>query len=158
MHQSDIKNQRGFTLVEIITVISIITILFSIVLFSISQARQNSRDRVRVGDLAQIEFALVLYREKNNNTYPIGSDMVLNADSELYADLQPYLQNPLADPLSGSTGHDYVFDSNFICTDAGIGQVVIYAQNVEQTKNANFEDVCPEGSQTYTNSYVVVLD
>ena len=67
----------GFTIVELIVVISIVLLLVTIVLASIVEARQNTREKKRVSDLANIELALTLYREKNGEypTYPNGIEI-----------------------------------------------------------------------------------
>ena len=53
--------QKGFTLIELLVVIAIIGMLASIVLASLSAARENGRDARRVSDITQISRALELY-------------------------------------------------------------------------------------------------
>lgn len=65
-----IKNKKkGFTLIELLVVIAIIGILSSVVLASLSTARQKSRDAKRVSDIGQVQLALELYFD-GNQTYP----------------------------------------------------------------------------------------
>lgn len=64
------KNQaKGFTLVELLVVISIIGLLASVVLVALSSARAKSRDAKRVADMNQMAKALELYFN-DANTYP----------------------------------------------------------------------------------------
>ena len=64
------KNRKGgFTLIELLVVIAIIGILSSVVLASLSTARQKSRDAKRVADLGQIQLALELQFDASS-TYP----------------------------------------------------------------------------------------
>ena len=59
---NSIKNtKKGFTLIELLVVIAIIGILSSVVLASLSTARQKSRDAKRISDVGQIQLALELY-------------------------------------------------------------------------------------------------
>ncbi len=65
-----IKNTRkGFTLIELLVVIAIIGILSSVVLASLSTARQKSRDAKRISDIGQIQLALELYFDQSQS-YP----------------------------------------------------------------------------------------
>jgi len=162
------KLRTGFTLVEIVVVVSIISILCGIVLASISQARQNSRDKERIADLANIKFALVLYREKNN-TYPTGSDVIIGANPATTFDttMVPFIPNTLSDPLYGKGGYFYRYNADFTCTEAH--QRVVYAQTVENSGTANFSTLCTHsnagaypGAITGTtpvtvNSYIMIL-
>ena len=63
------STKRGFTLIELLVVIAIIGILSSVVLASLSTARQKSRDAKRISDVGQIQLALELYFDANQS-YP----------------------------------------------------------------------------------------
>jgi len=64
--------RRGFTLVELLIVISIIGLLTAIGLVAYSQASVNARNGKRKGDMEQLRAALVFYRT-DNGTYPVTS-------------------------------------------------------------------------------------
>lgn len=74
-------NYSGFTLVELLVVISIIGILSSFAVVSLNTARQKARDALRKGDMAQIRTALNLYYDNNAYQYPVcGNFDPLEAD------------------------------------------------------------------------------
>ena len=64
------QTKIGFTLLEMLIVITIISILASIGLVSYTSFNKNSRDARRKADIEQIRAALELYRS-NNGTYPL---------------------------------------------------------------------------------------
>ncbi len=64
MFKSIKGSRKGFTLIELLVVIAIIGILSSVVLASLSTARQKSRDAKRISDLGQVQLALELYFDK----------------------------------------------------------------------------------------------
>ena len=67
---TSIKNtKKGFTLIELLVVIAIIGILSSVVLASLSTARQKSRDAKRISDIGQIQLALELFFDASQS-YP----------------------------------------------------------------------------------------
>lgn len=71
------KATKGFTLIELLVVIAIIGLLASIVLVSLTTARQKARDSRRVGDLRQVQLALELYFDANTGTgYPDSANTV----------------------------------------------------------------------------------
>ena len=55
------KKQRGFTLIELMVVISIIALLSSVVLSSLSVARASGRDAKRIAEAKQVETALNIF-------------------------------------------------------------------------------------------------
>jgi len=62
--------RAGFTLVELLVVISIIGILSSLAVVSLNNARTKARDALRKADMAQIRTALNLYYD-DKIKYPI---------------------------------------------------------------------------------------
>lgn len=64
-----LNTQAGFTLLELLVVISIVSLFSSIVLSSTAQARRKARDSVRKQTLLQLQKALESYYN-DNNQYP----------------------------------------------------------------------------------------
>ena len=64
-----VNNAEGFTLVEILVVVTIISLLASIAAVSYSQFIKQSRDTRRKTDIEQIRAAIELY-QNFNNVYP----------------------------------------------------------------------------------------
>lgn len=63
------RESKGFTLIELLVVIAIIGVLASIVLASLNNARRKSRDARRITDVKQIQLALELSFDSNQE-YP----------------------------------------------------------------------------------------
>ena len=63
------KNKKGFTLIEILIVISIIGLLASVVLVNLGGFRAKGRDSRRIADLRTLQNTLELYFGVNNK-YP----------------------------------------------------------------------------------------
>lgn len=72
------KNQRGFTLIEILIVVAIIGMLSSIVLVGLGSFRARGRDARRVADIKEIQNALELSYARYGE-YQIGSNIDTNA-------------------------------------------------------------------------------
>ena len=72
------KTQKGFTLIELLVVIAIIGILSSVVLASLSTARQKSRDAKRVSDIGQVQLALELFFDAKQS-YPSTTPSICGA-------------------------------------------------------------------------------
>lgn len=69
------KKGAGFTLIELLVVIAIIGLLATIAVIALNQARSNSRDSKRIGDLKQINTALQLYYSRSQDfEYPASED------------------------------------------------------------------------------------
>lgn len=91
-----LKTARGFTLIELLVVIAIIGILSSVVLASLNDARQKSRDAKRVADIKQLQLALELFFDSNASYATTG----LSALTPTYIAVIP------TDPLGGSYFYD----------------------------------------------------
>lgn len=154
----DGKARSGFTLIELMVVIAVIGMLAVIILAAISTARQNTREKVRVSDLGEIEFALTLYREANRNYPSFPSGVQIGTGGTLDTQIQNFIGSIPRDPREGGV-YGYWYDSNFTCSDTG--QAVVFVRTMEQAKNANFDDVCTDPSADTTvagaSSYVQIL-
>ncbi|MFA5991420.1 MAG: type II secretion system protein [Candidatus Doudnabacteria bacterium] len=73
------KNQKGFTLIEITVVVSIIALLASVLLVALNSARKKARDARRMADMKQITTALDFYYD-TNGSYPNVSGNAVNCD------------------------------------------------------------------------------
>src|SRR5947209_2320651 len=82
------KQPTGFTLVELLVVIGIIALLISILLPSLSRARETA-NRVKCGsNLRQIGQAMMLYANENQGSYP-----------------RTYMKSPVAAIITDTTGN-----------------------------------------------------
>lgn len=155
------KVHKGFTLVEIMVVVAIISMMIGIISAGISQARENTREKKRVSDLANIEFALTLYREKERDYPNFPTGVEIEPELELGSVVQEFMGNSYTDPSISESGgaFAYWYDSDFTCTEPG--QVVIFARTMEQSKNANFDELCTDtgagGETADSGSFIVVL-
>ena len=66
------KNKKAFTLVELVVVVTILAVLWSIVFISMQEYSANSRDSVRINDLSNLETSLWVY-EVNSWRFPLPS-------------------------------------------------------------------------------------
>ena len=83
-------NKKGFTLVELLVVISIIGILSSLSTASVNIARKKSRDAKRQSDISQVQLALYLYFD-DNLSFPIADVLPANAIENWDLYLRPEL-------------------------------------------------------------------
>lgn len=67
------KIHSGFTIIELLVVVAIISLLTSIALIGYSNARRKARDAKRLGDMTQMLNALALF-EAANKGYPGDAD------------------------------------------------------------------------------------
>ena len=64
------KNEKGFTLIEIVLVLAIAGLLLVIVFLAVSGAQKSRRDSQRKADNARIEAQLESFAGNNNGVYP----------------------------------------------------------------------------------------
>jgi prepilin-type N-terminal cleavage/methylation domain-containing protein len=78
------KYKRGFTLIELVIVVSVIAVLSGVSIFAMREARTSGRDAKRRADLAQIASSLELYKADCNfypNTVPAVNAPLTGASS-----------------------------------------------------------------------------
>jgi prepilin-type processing-associated H-X9-DG protein len=71
-----IKHIFAFTIIEILVVISIIALLLAILIPALGKAGSLSKRIVCTSNLRQIDLAMRMYLDGNNNTYPSTQDPV----------------------------------------------------------------------------------
>ncbi len=161
MKMNNTHQRSGFSLVELMVVVGIILVMISVALYAIDQARRNSREKERVSDLANIQFALVLYNEKNRDYPAYASGVEIGVGGAIDAVIEQFNGNAYADPRAqGVNGtYGYWYDSDFTCSQEG--QVVLFAKTMEQSKNANYNEICTDsgrdGAPAGAGSYMVIL-
>ena len=114
------KTNRGFTLIELLVVIAIIGILSSVVLASLNDARQKSRDAKRIADVKQLQLALELFFD-SNASYPSSTAQLVTAG---FISVLP------TDPVGGAAYSYAGLGSGATCTDYHL------AATLEQTGHA----------------------
>jgi prepilin-type N-terminal cleavage/methylation domain-containing protein len=104
------KSYYGFTLVEMLIVIAIITVLAGASLFAMQGSRESARDARRKADLETIRSGLELYRSDCND-YPLAASVVFAGTDDLLGDGTPtvclatnvYIDDIPQDSTSGRT-------------------------------------------------------
>jgi prepilin-type N-terminal cleavage/methylation domain-containing protein len=90
---------KGFTLVEIIIVVIIITILALIAIPNMLRANVTSNEANAIANLRSIYTALQIYYTSNNKTYP-----------EELADLEDYVGSKLANGEKSGYLYEYTYE------------------------------------------------
>lgn len=98
---------RGFTLLELLVVVSIIAVLSTFAYISFRGTQAGSRDAKRQVELKQYQILLETYGLRNNNIYPITGGRL----PTMCATLSSTATCPTA-PNYASTGNDYMYQSN----------------------------------------------
>ena len=116
------KVNLGFTLVELLVVIAVISMITALLFPNFMGVRQRARDSQRKSDLAQIQKALELYKLDNITSYPTIDEVSLSFPSSLCnkcwsqagidnCTTNLYLRKFPCDPSDGATPYIYTLDS-----------------------------------------------
>ena len=109
------KQHKGFTFVELMVVIAIGALLFSVGTVSFRDITKNSRDARRRSDMEAIRQALELYRSYTG-AYPLTAAGIYNSGCSglcgatcagICTGTQLYLSNTPVDPKDDSTQYTY---------------------------------------------------
>jgi len=140
---NNIRTTRGFTLVELLVVISIIGLLSSIVLATINSAQSRGRDAQRIADAGLIQAALELYYGTNRR-YPdsLGAWILSLSGSQWIPGLAPafFVKVPV-DPIntfSTSLEADYAY----VTTANGEDYCLQIPQENDCSSSINYVGTC----------------
>ena len=109
------KTSRGFTLVEMLVVVSIIALLAGVLLANLDSAEQKVQDAKRIADVKQLEIALRLYYDHNYSTYPlattVGTEYQAGWEVSFYQNFMEYLDQYIPtripkDPINSGPSTD----------------------------------------------------
>jgi len=111
--------KRGFTIIEVLTVISIIAILITLTVPSMNAARRYAKNVVQKGQFHDIEGALEVYKNEFGD-YPDSTDNGI--DTKNPHDPSHYCgAMKLCEAMMGKDGLGLNIDSNFTCDHSDPG-------------------------------------
>ena len=112
------KNQKGFTLIELMMVLAIVALLSSVALFAFINARIKARNARRAVDLSQLQKGLEIYYTKNDSNYPHGGAVANSLQAYDISALSTFLTpdsltNIPNDPsFPAGSNYQYMWSSN----------------------------------------------
>lgn len=95
------KHARGFTLIEILVVVSVIGLLIAILLPTLNKVRTEARRTSCASQLHQVALAMVAYTQENRDRMPYASFMPSIGPAPLETDTPIYFADVLARNLMG---------------------------------------------------------
>jgi len=102
--------KKGFTIVELLIVISIIALIGSLIFVQLQQARARARDAEREQEIKALQNALAIY-VVNNKVYPVYSGSFTGTDIASNALLTGDTINQIPfDPFNNGS-YQYVYNS-----------------------------------------------
>ena len=116
------KLLTGFTLMELLIVMTIIGLLATVVLASLSNAKARARDARRVSDMNTLTKAMSLYLSIKD-IYPVTGGtlpgVTINGSDTISAQMASVsiLQGQIVDPSDGQTIDGQVFHYKYFSTD-----------------------------------------
>lgn len=102
--------KSGFTLIEMLVVISLIGILAALALVSFGGAQKQARDTTRKSDLKQYQTSLEVYGNLANGLYPAVTGSAVDASTVLCG----YLNSKLEPDISCSEDPKNTSDATFV--------------------------------------------
>ena len=105
------RNQRGFTLVELLIVVIILGILAAVVIPQFNNAASESKESALASNLATIRQAIEMYKVQHDDNFPTASilDQLTNSTDRYGntagSEYGPYIRNSFPkNPLYGGAG------------------------------------------------------
>lgn len=136
--------KKGFTLVELLVVVSIIGVLATLVLVSFGPIQKQARDTQRRSDVKEYRNALESFANKEDGLYPSRPDAAgVTASTSLCADLG--LTTCSEDPKNSSDAtYVYKYQSDGILSD-GLATATKFVLWAKLENSANYWVNCSNG-------------
>jgi prepilin-type N-terminal cleavage/methylation domain-containing protein len=126
-----LKSKRGFTMIELLVVMLVTSILISISLFGIEEARKGTRDGLRKSNLQSISQALEFYRA-DCGQYPATVSFGGVIESTCTGSNNVYISPVPSDPSSPSRVYSYLpslvggrYVSYYLCSSLEGGSATV---------------------------------
>jgi type II secretion system protein G len=167
-------HKNGFTIIELIVVISIISLLASIVLVNVNGYLAKARDARRAADIAQLQKALEMYYA-DHGQYPISGGAIFPVSSfsnsndgswgTLQTLLQPYMPKLPTDPKQSVGGwpgdgssYSYAYDSAAYGGCAAQQWYMLFFRPEDQSKTRPNVAYCTDGGgfENYSGSVITI--
>jgi prepilin-type N-terminal cleavage/methylation domain-containing protein len=100
--------KKGFTLIEMLVVISLIGILAALALVSFTSSQKQTRDVTRKSDLKQYQTTIENYANQNNGVYPIHATAITITMGTLCTELG--MTTCFLDPKDPDLTYKYISD------------------------------------------------
>lgn len=143
------NSKKGFTLIELLVVIAIIGILSSVVLASLSTARDKARDASIKAQLSSLRAQAEIYYDNNTSSYGTANacGLVMFASAEVLAIInKTELDNGTGSVTCGSNGTAWAVSSPIASTATPQKQFCVDSKGTSKegtTAMANNIFVCP---------------
>lgn len=152
LNKKNIKTMKyGFTLVELVVVITMLSFLIISVLFIINQSKtiQRSRDAQRKSDLLQLRTSIYTYYH-DKNCFPLSID-----------DIVPeYIQKIPVDPLHKNNIYNaYIYQrENSLCPQWAIFYAKLESEDISIVNNCLIKEICPtpDDINIGSNNYCII--
>jgi type II secretory pathway pseudopilin PulG len=105
-----LSNERGFTVVEVVTLVLLLGIIALVVMPHYFGAQIDANKAVRTSTVTTINSALALYQTRNGSCPPSGPDTSISAF------LRDATYFPSGVPVDPYTGDDSTFVANYSAT------------------------------------------
>jgi prepilin-type N-terminal cleavage/methylation domain-containing protein len=102
------RRQRGFTLVEMMTVVVVLGILLSIGIINLSSANQRAREAAVRSNMHSFQTLVELYSVDNNGFYPANVEALM-ADPQTS---QQRLLSEMKNPFTARGGFNAAYDND----------------------------------------------
>lgn len=142
MTQNNIKQKKGFTIIEVVLVLAIAGLIFLMVFIALPALQRSQRDTQRRDDMARFLAQLQQYQANNRNKVPVGTDQwgkfitnYLEAGGDTFTDPDGTdyeitkicnVSNDTACGTEGTTGGPVTPDKNEFTWEADKHSITVY--------------------------------